>query len=342
MRKGFKRSTISYIIVSCLSLLVVGSVFIAAYILTVKSMKMDYDVKLTKAQEEINANKRTVYTAIADIAAGDPIVTENLKKDVVFASQPQELYMTEDDIGKIALVDINAGTQIVTSMLTEGIVSNEVREVEYEVIMINSNIIDNDFVDVRIMFPNGEDFIVLSKKVIKGITMDSGTCFLWLSEEEILRMASAIVDAFLYNGAKIYTTKYIEPNLQEASLITYEPSLATQLLIKDNPNILQTAINELSKQVRKAMENRMAASLNINVEEIEWELDPNEIAEAASQKANEKRKEEAEKKEETKKKVETEQQVVIEQEIPESLNVNENVTYKDELKDREAEMDYGP
>lgn len=310
MRRSIKRSTLSYITVSFLSLLVVGLVFITAYIVTTKGIKRDYDAELATARDEISTNKRNVYLAIGDIAAGQPITNTMVERKETFASQDQNLYMDQSDIGKIALITIGTGTQILDSMLTEEIVSSEVREAEYDTILINTNVIENDYVDVRIMFPNGEDYIVLSKKVIKGMTLDSGNCFLWLTEEELLRMASATVDAFLYSGAKIYTTKYIEPNLQEASLITYEPSVSTILLIQDNPNIVATATTELSKQIRKAMENRLAASYSTSVEDIDWVLSQNEIAKA--------------------------------DEVPEVLKPDAKATFQDEQKAKDEVVDYGP
>ena len=123
-------------------------------------------------------------------------------------------------------------------------------------------------------------------------------------------MASAIVDAYLYQGTKLYTTKYIEPNIQSSSKITYEPSLSTLLLINDNPNIIETATTELSKQVRKAMENRLAASLSTNVKEIDWKLNTNAIIES--------------------------------DDIPAVLDPDQKASYRMEQEEREDEVDYGP
>lgn len=166
----------------------------------------------------------------------------------------------------------------------------------------------------------------MNKKSLKGIQIDSQNCFLWLNEEEILRMSSAIVDAYLYSGARIYTTKYIEPNVQEASKVTYEPSVSTLLLIEKDPNIVNTAANSLSKQVRKAMENRLAQSMNTKVEEIDWELSPNRILAKEENSAVE---------QEGKREEATEG-------IPDDPIEAENTTYQAERMDKEAEMDYGP
>jgi hypothetical protein len=176
-------------------------------------------------------------------------------------------------------------------MITDNIVTSELREVEYQVFNINSNIISNDIIDVRINFPNGESLIVLSKKAIKGITDGSVLCYLWLNAEEILRMSAAIVDAALYPGTLLITTKYIEPSIQEASEVTYTPSLAILDLLETDPNILERSSQELSKNVRKALENRLADSMSTDVSEINWEVNPYENDKASIN--NEKKREEA-------------------------------------------------
>ena len=70
----------------------------------------------------------------------------------------------------------------------------------------------------------------------------------------------------------MYCTKYIEPTLQEASIVNYQPSLASQELIQSNPNIVEVAETALSKTLRKELENRLANSIDLNVGEISWDV----------------------------------------------------------------------
>ncbi|NMB43650.1 MAG: hypothetical protein GX995_05930, partial [Clostridiales bacterium] len=48
-----------------------------------------------------------------------------------------------------------------------------------------------------------------------------------------------LVDTYMYPGSKIYTSKYLQPQLQEASLINYKPNLSSLELILKNTNILR-------------------------------------------------------------------------------------------------------
>ncbi len=180
--------------------------------------------------------------------------------------------MTKEGIGMTALMDISTGTQVIKGMLTEDRVDSNLREVEYNIFYINNNVVQNDYVDVRIRFPNGEDYIVLSKKRIISPNIESFQCFLWLKEEEILNMSSAIVDAYLYSGTILYTTKYIEPNLQEESIPTYQPSLASLTLMEQDKNIVDKASMEVNRQLRKAMENRLTQYMNLDISNINWTL----------------------------------------------------------------------
>lgn len=272
IRRTIKKSTRQYFIVAIICILVIG---IAATIVTLTisgAVKEDYEAKLAMAYNELEENQRVVYVAVTDIPIGDYITNEKVEQRKVYVTQPQETFMNEDDIGKISLINIPKDTQIIKTMISEKTVSSEIREVEYDVIHINSNIVSNDTVDVRITYPNGESYIVLSKKIIKGYDPEAVNCFFWLDEEEILRMSAAIVDAGLYTGTKLITTKYIEPSIQDESIVTYTPSLSVLELIENDPNIVERCSQELNKEVRKSLENRLSKSMDIDVKDISWNV----------------------------------------------------------------------
>ncbi len=267
-----KRTTKQYITVAIICIVIIGGASILTTIFVANQIKGEYNALLTEAENDRKQNQRNVYVAMSDITAGDAITDNNTKKVTVYSSQPQNSFITNHEFGQLALIDIPTDTQLIKTMLTDNIVSSELREVEYEIFNINSNIIGNDTVDIRIVFPNGENFVVLSKKVIKGITDASVMCYLWLDAQEILRMSAAIVDAALYPGTRLITTKYIEPSFQDASEVTYTPSISILELLETDPNILERSSKELEKEVRKALENRLAYSMSINVSEINWDI----------------------------------------------------------------------
>lgn len=273
MRRLMRRSTRQYIIVAIICILVIGGAAAAATLLSVNMFRLKYEEQVSSAMKELGESKRLVYKAITDIQAGDIISSGNVILEEVYSSQHAENFMGASGIGMAALIDIPEGTHVVKAMLSDRTLSSGLRELEYNTVNISSNISNYDVVDVRILYPNGESFIVLSKKAIFNLTAETSTCCFWLSEEEILRMSAAIVDAGLYTGSSLMVTKYIEPAIQEASVITYTPSLHILSLIEEDPNIIGRCSQELARKVRKALENRLAKSMELDVSEINWEED---------------------------------------------------------------------
>lgn len=278
-RKKIKRSTKQYLIVALICITVIGSAAIFTSIIIANQIKDEYEAKLKLAYDEMAINQRNIFVATVDIAAGDRITSDNIAEKKVYGSQPVDsYYRLEEDGNSIALVDIPKDTQITKTMTTKNQVSSEIREVQYDVINLSSNVYNNDTVDIRILYPNGESYVVLSKKNIRGIEPEAPNCIFWLNEEEIHRMSAAIVDAGLYPGSKITTTKYIEPTIQDESVVTYIPSIGILTLLESDPNILETCSQELNKEVRKALENRLALSMELDVSEISWDVNPNIMA----------------------------------------------------------------
>ena len=150
----------------------------------------------------------------------------------------------------IAKIEMNKNTVLTIDMLSLGsLVTNDVRQQEYNAVILPTDLTTGDYIDIRVQLPTGQDFIVVSKKsveipVIEGMESES-TIKINLSEDEILSMSCAIVEAYRINGTKIYATKYTDPGMQEAAIPTYPLSAETVALIKADPNVTEKAENEL-------------------------------------------------------------------------------------------------
>ena len=222
-------------------------------------------------QNELNTRTRSGYVAVADIDAGE-VITDSLVQysNKIISDVDQRLFINEDDIGKVSVISITAGTPILTDMVSAKLTENY-RERECAFIWLNTNLQDNDFVDVRIVFPNGEDYIICAKKSIKNVNIAANNVFLWLTEDEIQLLDSAIVDASLHQ-AKIYVTKYLKPEVQDASVITYNPNASVLTAIRNNPNIVNEAASNLSADARLAVEKRISLFEEAYGAESDWEL----------------------------------------------------------------------
>ncbi len=163
----------------------------------------------------------------------------------------QNEYLELNSVPIVAKVNMNANTLITTDLISRGdsVVQDDVRKQEYNVVILPMDLTTGDYIDVRLMLPNGQDFIVVSKKeveipIINGVD-SSDTIWINLSEDETLHMSSAIVDAAKINGAKLYATKYTEPGMQNAATPTYIVSAENSQLLQRDPNILQNAMNSI-------------------------------------------------------------------------------------------------
>lgn len=160
-------------------------------------------------------------------------------------------YLELNSVPLVAKVTMKKNTVITTELISksDNVVQDDVRKQEYNMMVLPTDLTTGDYIDVRVMFPNGQDFIVVSKKeveipIIDGIESED-TIWINLSEDEILHMSCAIVDAAQVSGAKIYATKYTEPGMQEAATPTYPINESTSKLLQSDPNIVEKAMNEI-------------------------------------------------------------------------------------------------
>lgn len=243
-------------------LLIAGLIgIIVIVILTVQIFKMRGE------ENQRIASQKNVVIIKQDIKSGEEITSDmllNVKANSEVASTGamtmadfSTLSTATDDAGNtanlrvLAKIDISAKTVITEDMLSteETAVSNDLRQQEYNMIVLPSTLADGDTIDIRLRLPNGADYIVLSKKKVKLADLNGAvsatTILINVTEDQILTMSAAIVDAYKISGSKLYATKYTDPGLQAVATATYIPSNDTINLIDKDPNIVTTARNAL-------------------------------------------------------------------------------------------------
>lgn len=155
-----------------------------------------------------------VVTFNRDIIQGETIVADMVQTAKVHnATLPKGVYKPGSSlIGKIAKYNIPRNVAVTSSMLADEIIGTDVRIQEINSLVLPSDLAVNEFVDVRIKFPSGVEYIVLAQKKIKDII--NTTIKLDLSEEEILILNGSIVDSYINDGSKLYAVKYTDPTTQ--------------------------------------------------------------------------------------------------------------------------------
>lgn len=125
---------------------------------------------------------------------------------------PSGALKKSDISGKVAKYNIAANVPLTESMLTTEIIDADIRSQEINTVVMPSDLDEGDYVDIRIMYPNGTDYIVLAQKQVEKIS--GQTMWLNLAEDERLLLNSAMVDSFLNSGTKLYATKYADSDSQ--------------------------------------------------------------------------------------------------------------------------------
>lgn len=234
---------------------------------------------INDAKEALEAKQKKVLVAALDLESGKTLsldedfiietVQTSVAKDQVISADDFEFKDENGDIvvkykddgsekkkDMVLKVDVPSGTIVTKDMIIESDeqTENTERLMEYNMIVLPSKLKNNDYIDIRISLPNGQDFIVLSKKKVLGTT----TKGLWLkmSELEIELMNSAIVESYTLIGSKLYATQYYEPGLQEKSIPTYIPNRSVVDLINNDPNIIETAKAEYTSKIYAFSEYR--------------------------------------------------------------------------------------
>ena len=191
---------------------------------------------------------------------------DNIAQQKIYTGLESSKFMTIDDIGMRAVVDIATNDPIMKNMVTSVEIADDSRIYEVLAAHLMLTQAENDVVDVRILFPNGEDYLLLSKKTIMNLSLSGSSFNTYMNEDEILRFASAMVDAYTTTGTKIYTVQYVESNMQSDGIPNYPVKAAVLDLINNDPNIIDKAEQTLNLDARYNLESRLG---NLSSEQLE-------------------------------------------------------------------------
>ncbi|MBR2289648.1 MAG: hypothetical protein IJ867_03340 [Clostridia bacterium] len=217
-----------------------------------------------------------VYTVDKDIEIGEPLTEEDLRpasmklvKDSTAIGvndyvSPEIFYGYDAETGEdvdityTARVKLLEGTVVTLSMLEQGGMENSERMMEYSMIVLPTQLVNGDYIDVRLRTANGTDTIILPKKKVEQCTTTS--VWMKMSEIEILTMNSAIVDCYRTEGSQLRATVYTNPLMQDAAKQTYPVNDEVLQEIIYSPNILADAINDLTEKWMTAHDANAGAS----------------------------------------------------------------------------------
>lgn len=263
-----RKQTTAFLTGALITLIITGLIiaFLAYQLLNAK-----------KAEEKQVEAKSSVYVLNKDVKSGDEIDLSAFKQvEIETAAIPANAIGVSTLGNKnICKIDLKAGTLVTADMLYIDTTptQNDTRKEEYNMISLPLDLETGDYIDIRFYLPNGQNFIVLSKKVVTvpvlGSSLSEDTIQMNLNEDEILTLSCAIVEAWKIKGSKLYANRYTEPGIQEAATPTYTMNADTVALIRDDPNVLQNAKDALAARYKTEQREKINTELNKQSDQVD-------------------------------------------------------------------------
>lgn len=211
MMGPMKKKVVTSAVVTAVIMIILFCLVGAVYVMQTNKQIADLKVKSEVVQRYVFTN---------DMLAGDVVTASNVALvDVKGESAPSDSYELLSMIGRRLKMNANAKTIVTESMFYEDDKEPELdtRLQEFNMITLPSDLVEGDYIDVRLRFPTGEDYAVIVGKKVESVGAteeESNTIFLRLSEEEIDRMGSAIIESYIRDGVHLYANKYVDASTQ--------------------------------------------------------------------------------------------------------------------------------
>ncbi len=245
-----KKARTSFLLGMFLMLIITG-IIIVFLILQISNMK----------KEQAAIVYQSVYVLTTDVISGanvqgmatlQQVRTENTPGNAITTANAAT-YINEKSTARI---NLRRGTVLTTDMINQdgAEASADVRLQEYNMVVLPTQLTMGEHIDIRLRLPSGEDYIVLSKKYV--VQENADTVWLEVSEDEILTMSNAIVEAYIMEGSLLYATTYVDAGMQNSSTPTYIASQSVISLMNTDPNITTTAMNALSQRYTESARNQ--------------------------------------------------------------------------------------
>lgn len=212
--------------------------------------RKDYNTQLQQNQTLVQQNAQVqaqidaigamgvAYQVNAPKASGEEIKEADLKEIYVPMSinGDSTIATKEELVGRHYKVDVTTGTIITKDLLMpegETTLVKFPRELQFKSLPVQLEV--GDYVDVKFLIANGEEYVILPHKEVQAI---SGTTLSFnVSEEENQLINSAIMDVAQYSAAcMMYCDMYLEPGNGESAAF-YPVQESMQEFIMFNPNI---------------------------------------------------------------------------------------------------------
>ena len=195
-------------------------------------------------QAELNAigQMTIVYEVNGDVESGKPILATDLKEVSVPTSTlgSRSIQDMNELVGKFYKINVSDGTILTKDLIMDQSSEGEEKyQLDIPVEYFPVRLLEGDYVDIRMLLPNGEIYVVMHHKRIQMVQEESKVLTFYVSEEEYWIWQSALIDYATYGnvGCTLYITKYLEPGKDTDTWSYYPVQEDVVSLIESNPNI---------------------------------------------------------------------------------------------------------
>lgn len=207
---------------------------------------------------------------IKDVSGGQEIRADNWQEFFTPVTYPERLNLSVVAPSSFTSTKyIRAGMSVGSVLTTDDIMDKRHEDSQryYDIILDEYpvGLTPGKFIDIRVRFPFGQDFIALSHKEVKEL--NGPTIKLVLSEQEIYTYNSMLTDKVLYQ-AKLYSIEYLDTGAQQAADNFYPLNHNMQELLLKNPNALDIVRSEM-KLSRELLESEMLNTVPADIEQKE-------------------------------------------------------------------------
>ncbi len=201
------------------------------------------------------------YILNKDIVKGSTIKNE----DIVQVTQNNRLvpkaYITDPSKleGMVTRINLSANSVVTGDMIVklDEEITDSIKDQDYDWIDVHAFLKLDNYVDIHYKELDGTDTIVAAKKKIKNL---NGNIFsMDITEEERAYINNATVKAAVTKGT-LYTTIYPDPENQSAAKVTYKLDKSIEEKIKNDPNVVKDAAEEIKKDGNSSVNNETESS----------------------------------------------------------------------------------
>lgn len=270
----------SWLIHVCWGTGVVAIIAAAAVVIAVIFGRVaEYETQLIerdKIIEELSAKWEALGSAtsglvlIKDVRGGQEIRADNWQKYFQEVNYPENLNLnvataSDFDTTKYIRASMSVGTVLTQDDILDTRMEDSLRYYYIRLDEFPIELLPGKYIDIRIRFPFGQDFIALNHKKVEEIY--DGALKIVVSEQDIYTYNSMLTDKVLYQ-AQLYATEYVDTGAQQAADKFYPLNYNQQELLLKNPNALEIVQEEM-RLSRELLEAEMPDTQPADLEQLQ-------------------------------------------------------------------------